>query len=299
MTSATLTAPDRERTAQRLLTASAEHSFDPLVEIDWDAPLDPDMFFMPQRRVSLYGTALWERMSPEQRIDLSRHEVGSIASVGIWFEVILMNMLSRHVYAEDVTSKHTQFAFTELADECRHSIMFGKLIDKLGVPAYGPGRLLHALARGVFVAPITPAAWAAVLIAEELTDTLQRESMNDESVQPLTRQVNRIHVVEEARHVRWAREELTRVAVRTPPRRLAVERFRTAMIAKQVSGALIHPQVYAAVGLDVDEARRQVAASPHRAETLRWMAGRLVEFLRTTGLVGGRTETIWRRASLI
>ena len=30
------------------------------------------------------------------------------------------------------------YALTEVADECRHSLMFGKAIDRFGVPAYGP-----------------------------------------------------------------------------------------------------------------------------------------------------------------
>ena len=52
--------------------------------------------------------------------------------------------------------------------------------------------------------------FAAILVAEEVLDVLQREAAADERVQPLVRMVSRIHVVEEARHVRYAREELAR-----------------------------------------------------------------------------------------
>ncbi|MGH8919814.1 MAG: diiron oxygenase, partial [Actinomycetes bacterium] len=38
--------PDRESTATRLLRTSAKHSYDPAVEIDWDAPLAPDRYFI-------------------------------------------------------------------------------------------------------------------------------------------------------------------------------------------------------------------------------------------------------------
>jgi hypothetical protein len=290
---------DREVVANRLLVASAEHSFDPLIEIDWDAPLAPDTFFMPAHRVSLYGTPLWEQMSREQRVDLSRHEVACLASVGIWFEVILMGLLARHVYDEDLTSAHTQYAFTELADECRHSTMFGKLVTKLDTPAYGVGRKLHNLARVMFHAPMGASSWTAILVAEEILDTFQREAMNDESVQPVVQAVNRIHVVEEARHVRYAREELQRVVARTSPVRMHFERTRTAMIAYQVASHLIHPKVYAAVGLDPVEARRQANASEARAETLRWSAQRLVGFLREVGLIAGPTEHLWRKAHLV
>ena len=74
--------------------------------------------------VSLYDTPLWRKMSEEQRIDLSRHEAASLASLGIWFEIILMQLLVRHIYDKPVTSNHVRYALTEIADECRHSMMF-------------------------------------------------------------------------------------------------------------------------------------------------------------------------------
>ena len=111
---------DREDIAQRLLRSSAKASFDPLVEIDWDAPIDPDRYAIRPERVSLYGTELWEQLSEAQRKELSRHETASIASIGIWFETILMQMLVRHAYDRDPTSNHIQYAYTEIGDECRH-----------------------------------------------------------------------------------------------------------------------------------------------------------------------------------
>ena len=61
--------------------------------------------------------------------------------------------------------------------------------------------------------------FAPVLVAEEITDRLQRATMNDEAINPLVRMVNRIHVVEEARHVRFAREEVARLDAALRPGR--------------------------------------------------------------------------------
>ena len=89
---------DREQVAERLLDSSAKHSFDPDNELDWDAPFEEGKWFWPPELVSLYDTPLWRRMSEEQRMDLSRHEAASLASLGIWFEIILMQLLVRHIY---------------------------------------------------------------------------------------------------------------------------------------------------------------------------------------------------------
>ena len=61
---------DREKTAARLLKSSAKNSYDPEVDIDWDAPLLDDAPYIPLHRSSLYGTDLWEGLDQAQRICL-------------------------------------------------------------------------------------------------------------------------------------------------------------------------------------------------------------------------------------
>src|SRR3954447_3834630 len=80
------------RTATRLLGSTSRNSYDPELDIDLDAPVDLATRFMPFERVSLYGTELWERMTAEQRLELSRHEIASVASTGLWFELILIQL---------------------------------------------------------------------------------------------------------------------------------------------------------------------------------------------------------------
>jgi hypothetical protein len=291
--------PDREMIAQRLLRASAQKSFDPEVDVDWKQPLVDDMFYMPEHRVSLYGTPLWERMSRRQRIDLSRHEIASTASVGIWFELILLQLLARHVYDLPATSDHVRYALVEIGDECRHSVMFSRMIEKLGCPAYGPGRLAHTLGRLLKSTASGPEVFATILIAEEILDAFQRELMIDETVQPLTRRISQIHVIEEARHVRYAHEELGRQVAAASPAALGWARWVVARSAWTVSAHLVHPDAYAAVGLDPAEARRVALASPVRRESMRWAASRLVRFLAANDLLGGPGLLLWRRSGLI
>ena len=120
--------PPTDAVAHRLLRSTAKQSYDPEVDIDWDAPLVEGAWFMQPERLSLYGTPMWDAMSPEQRVELSRHEIASIASVGLWFEIILMQMMVRELYDQDPRSERTQYALTEVGDETRHSVMFGRAI---------------------------------------------------------------------------------------------------------------------------------------------------------------------------
>ena len=290
---------EREAMAERLIRASVQKSFDPERDVDWDAPLADGMLFMPAQRVSLYGTPLWEQLTDEQRVELSKHEIASVASVGIWFEVVLIQLLTRHLYDRSPASQHVRYALVEIGDECRHSVMFSRFIEKLGCPAYGPGPLAHRLGRILKTVAAGPEVFASILIAEEILDTLQRESMVDENVQPLARRVSQIHVVEEARHVRYARDELVRMMATASPASKALARWVAARSAYVIASRLIHPDVYAAVGLDPREARRVARANPARRETLQWASRRLVEFFDDVGLMQGPGMALWRRSGLV
>src|SRR5690348_11871520 len=101
---------DRAKTATRLLGSSARNSYDPELDIDWTAPVDTGHAFLPFERVSLYGTHLWDELTHEQRLELSKQELASVASTGLWFEIILIQMLARHAYHHDPQDPHTQYA---------------------------------------------------------------------------------------------------------------------------------------------------------------------------------------------
>jgi hypothetical protein len=283
----------------RLLKSSARQSYDPDVDIDWAAPPVDGLWWMQPELMSLYGTRTWERLSEEQRIELSKHEVASIASVGLWFEIILMQILLREVYDNDPRDARTHYALTEIGDECRHSVMFGKALQTMGMPAYGPrpavrrlGKLFPALAHGA-------TAYAGTLLGEEPPDRWQREMMKDERIQPLTRMVARIHVMEEARHVTFARQELvksTRNLGRT-------ERERHQLLVSQgafvMMRSLVHPMVYASVGLDPVEARKEALANPNYRASIAWMGEKVMPFLEEQGMVGKRYLKTWRASFLL
>jgi hypothetical protein len=210
-----------------------------------------------------------------------------------------MQLVLRDVYGDDPAQPHVQWALTEIADECRHSVMFARTAETFGAPSYQPPASILRLGKLYAAKTGGPAACAAILVAEEILDIFQRDLMKDERVQPLTRATSQIHVVEEARHMRFAREEIAR---RTPELNfLQLRRHRTvvASVAAIVTGNLVQPPVYAAVGLDPRAAAAAARADEHYAARLRGAATGLVAFLREVGLIGGPSELLWRRSRLL
>src|SRR5690349_11732385 len=129
-----------DETAQRLLASAAQLSRDPETEIDWDAPVGDGYGLSPEWS-TLYGTPYW-------------------------YELILQQMILRDVYDESPASAEFQWALTEIADECRHSIMFAKASARLVDARYRPGLLARELGRGFKTIATGATAYAAILVAE-------------------------------------------------------------------------------------------------------------------------------------
>jgi hypothetical protein len=290
---------DRQEMSRRLLGSAAKRSYDPVVDIDWAAPIPADLYGLSPEWSTLYGTPLWDSLDHEQRVTLTIHEYCSISGVGIWFECLLMQLMLRDIYGDDPAQPHVQWALTEIADECRHSVMFARTAEKFGAPSYRPPPSILRLGKAFAAKGDGPSAYAAILVAEEILDIFQRDLMKDERVQPLTRATSQIHVVEEARHMRFAREEITRRTPSLSTWQLRKHRTVVASVAAIVAENLVQPQVYASVGLDPVEARAAARANSHYGDKLRAASAGLVDFLRGEGLVGGASELLWKRARLV
>jgi hypothetical protein len=290
---------DREVTAERLLRASAKLSIDPQIAIDWDLPLDQERYALAPERVSLYGTPLWDSLSEEQRRELSRQEMASIAGTAIWFEALLIQMLIRSVYRLDPCTSHVQYAYTEIADECRHSIMFARFAEKLGRQSYGPDPLARFVGWLVKAGSTSLLTYGGTLVIEEVTDQLQREVMADDRLEALSRTVAQIHVTEEARHRRYTHEELLRICSQRSFLSRRFNRFFLSVGIYFMTRRLIDPRCYAHVGLDPRQAAKVARRNPRRKESITWYARKVMETLTAAGLTGGLSAYFWRRANML
>jgi hypothetical protein len=123
--------------------------------------------------------------------------------------------------------------------------------------------------------------------------------MNDEGVQPLVRMVNRIHVLEEARHVTFAREEVVRGMAKLSKAEIPYQRFILALIAYFTTRAFINPDVYKAVGIRPRDGVQAALTNPHWQNTIAWAGERIMPFLDEAGLVGRPGMTFWRKSFLL
>jgi hypothetical protein len=65
--------------------------------------------------------------------------------------------------------------------------------------------------------------------------------------------------------------------------------------------SLVHPNVYASVGIDPMTGRRAALSNPHYRETIAWMGDKVVPYLEDQGMIParGRNRQIWRASFLL
>lgn len=299
MTALAYDADGRAAIATRLINGSVKRSYDPVVDLDWDAPLDPEEYFLPPSLLTLYGTDIWESMSEDQRIELSRQEMANILSTGIWFENLLNRALLQRLMKQDPAAATTHYALTEMGDECRHMVMFGRAIERSGARAYQMQWWQRIVMYWLADALRGSLLWVAALVGEEIFDALQREMLDDPQLQPLVSRLMQVHVAEEARHIGFARDGVMR--------RKAIRSRTETMIAASVHGlaaapfrmVFTNPAMYKRAGLEPRRSARVARRNPHFREAQVKGFAPLASFLEGAGLMNAFSRMCWRRAGFL
>jgi hypothetical protein len=136
-----------------------------------------------------------------------------------------------------------------------------------------------------------------VLSGEEIPDLLQKLAAEHPDTDPMIKAVSKYHRQEEARHLAFARIIFPEQWAKAGP----IERFFVRYVGSRIVVALfdtiVHPGVYATVGLPTWDTWRKVNRSTERT-ALRHRALRplLTTLVDVGAFVGGRIPKGWQRA---
>jgi hypothetical protein len=221
-------------------------------------------------------------------------------SAGIWFENLLNQTLLRTLLHEDPTSRSTHYKLTELGDETRHMIMFGKAIERIGAKPVVPQRWQRMAINTLPLAfQFGSMLWVAALLGEEIFDSLQRQMMDDPELQPMIQRLMRIHVTEEARHIQFARDGARKRVAEMPRYRRWFMANLHGLGAYFFRYLFSFPVPYARVGLDPHRARQSARSSANRHEVYKAGFAPLAAFLAEIGLMGRFARRAWKRTHFL
>jgi hypothetical protein len=282
--------------ARRLSEASVKKQWDVYSAFDWPAALEPGQWAMSPELMSLHGTPSWEALSQEQLHRLALYEVGNFFSLVLQGERPLVQGLVHRLYTKQSSPEVDTYLHHFVDEENKHMVMFGTFCRRYLGKVYPEKKvgLAAKLTRG----EEEVAFFCKVLVVEEIGDYYNVAMMKDERLPPIVRALNRIHHVDESRHLAFGRQYLRELCGRwspewTPEVRARMQRWLEDYLAASWAD-YYNPAMYADAGLEDGYALHRAAlGAPVAAEHRRRASQRLVDLFLELGLLAAPPSLHW------
>lgn len=281
--------PTAAELAPRLSQASVKKAWDVYSAFDWPEHLDPEAeWYMLPELVSIHGTETWAGLSETEQKRLSFYEVVNFFSFVLYGERPLISGLMNRMYRKRTQGPITEYLHHFVDEENKHMIMFGEFCNRYAGKIYPEKKLV--LPREYAKGEEEVAFFCKVLIVEELGDFYNLKMMTNTTINPLVAQINKVHHVDEARHLGFGREFLRELADETIPGWTDAERdgFETWLVQYLLScwGDFYNPAMYKDAGLaDGYGIRKMALADPGCAKFRTEASQKLVDYFLETGLL--------------
>jgi hypothetical protein len=275
--------------ATRLSGASRRKYWNPYNSFDWPAELDAQAWYMPPELISLHGTPAWEGLDEAARRRLSLYEVANLFSLVLRGEILLVQGLAARLYEKGSEREITDYLHHFADEENKHMIMFGEFCNRYAGKVY-PDRKQIALAREYAEGEEDVAFYCMAMVVEELGDYYNVLIARDERVDALVRRINRVHHVDEARHLAFGRAHLAELFARFSPawtpEKLAGFRAWLVAFLRTCWAEYYNPSVYRDAGIaEAYEVRQAALAHPACKAHRERASARIVAYFVATGLL--------------
>lgn len=195
---------------ERLIRISKENPLLPETFVPWKNAFLPGEKYLPDKLVSVHGLALYDQLTPEQILEIEKHEVVQVMYSYGWSEAMFCLFMNKYLIDLPSDSVEYRFLLRELIEEFRHQDMFAEAVKLLDGKPILPSR--QHFFWGKFTAKYLPASWAfmSALSVELIADVYGKEMRRDEKVYSVLRKISELHHIEEGRHIYFAKNLLER-----------------------------------------------------------------------------------------
>jgi hypothetical protein len=271
----------------RLSRASVSKLWNVYDAFDWPEALEQDRWFIPPELISIYGTEMWETLEPEIRHRLSFFELVNFFSLTLHGERPLVQGLCNQMYSRQ-NSAITEYIHHFLDEENKHMVMFAQFCERYAGKVYPQKKLL--LPRSFDKGEEDVSFFIKVLIVEELGDYYNVAIARDDRVHAMSRELNKVHHRDEARHIIFGKRLLQELFEQYSPGwsagTLPALRSWLAQYLRSSWNDFYNPSMYRDAGLADPYATRQAAiAHPQCAGHRRRASRKLIEYLLEVGIL--------------
>ncbi len=282
--------PTAEELAVRLSDASVRKIWDPYHLFEWpDELLPEDHWYMSPELISIYGTDVWEGLDETQRKRLSFYELVNLFSFVLLGERLLIEGMINRTYRKATRGAISDYLHHFVDEENKHMIMFSTFCNRYAEGGVYPEKKIAA-PREMPKGGDEVGFFCKALIVEMVGDVYNVKMMRDARIHPLVAQINKVHHIDEARHIafggEYVREVFDRVSKEWTPDDLRTFQNWLAQFLVSSWGDFYNPSVYRDAGLEDGYGIRKMALAHSTCRTFREdVSADLVHFFLDVGLL--------------
>jgi hypothetical protein len=267
--------------------------------IDWSQGLDPENpQELPDEQISIYGSDVWNRMTPGERASLRRHLQAHQLSQFMHGEQGALLCAAKIV--QQVPSLDAKFyAATQVVDEARHVEVYARLLHEKFELAYPITPTLKHLLDNVLTDSRWDITYLGMQVLIEGLALAAFAAIRDYAKNPLAAAVNAYVMEDEARHVAFGR-----IALRDYyPQLTDAERDEREEFAVEACHLMrdrfLSAEVWETLGLPVDECVALVQASERMRQFRTRLFTRIVPTIKDIGLWGPRIRKAYTEMGVL
>ncbi|GAA3151676.1 diiron oxygenase [Streptomyces echinatus] len=262
--------------------------YNPYTIFEWPDSMEPDKPWMSESLTTLAGTEMWDELTREQQLALTRYEAINFFSLNIHGIRELLSDVVMRIH-EKTYAGVSEFLHHFIGEENEHMWFFAQFCLRYGGKLYPAQPTLKADS----VAHLSPVArelvvFARILIFEEIVDYYNAHMATDQSLPHIAREINRVHHQDESRHVAFGRMVFTnlleQVAERDPDEVPVLAEYLENYLQYSIA-TLYNPAAYRDAGIpDALKLRRRALSHPVRVEAHDQVLKRTRKFLSKAGV---------------
>src|SRR5438477_5692852 len=267
--------------------------------IDWSLDLDPENpQELPDEQISIFGSDIWNRLTPKERANLRRHVQAQQLSQFMHGEQGALLCAAKIV--QQVPSVDAKFyAATQVVDEARHVETYSRLLHEKFELAYPITPTLKRLLNDVLSDSRWDMTYLGMQVLIEGLALAAFATIRDQAKNRLAAAVNAYVMQDEARHVAFGRLALRDYY----PQLTQAERDEREEFAVEacylMRDRFLSEEVWEVLGLPVEECVGYVESSQLMREFRSLLFSRIVPTIKDIGLWGPKIRRAYANMGIL
>ncbi len=272
----------------RLSNLSVQNYYNPYKEFEWPDEISDDCFWFSPELLSVYGTEYYRRLDTKELMRLSKWESINMYSASVYGERDLILSVLKHMH-EPSCLEAAEYFHHFVEEETKHMWLFAQFCHRYGKKIYQPKGLNIGTLPFQEKELVAIVAFAQILIFESVGDHYNKFMMTDERLPNVVRSLNRLHHLDESRHIAMGHGLLTQLTQIASESRGADAVNKVAQYLQKFMSLMMqlfyNPAVYQDAGISEPyKMRTALLKSPEREHFHTVALSRASQFLAKSGL---------------